>query len=136
MLPAATRMFAIMLSLAISAGNIGLCAGWAAAPGARMACCMEAEGGCGMHAPTPADPHGRHHASQQQADACCAVSEGKQTSQSSPTFTLTIGFAVIRSASAVSDVVPVPVLREPWRFSPAGSAASVPHRVLHSVFLV
>jgi hypothetical protein len=126
---------AMLLMLVLSAGNIGLCAGWTAAAADRMACCVE-NTACPMHDSDSHASHSRHGVTQAQADACCATSEQRQSSQSSPTLTVTLSFAALRTATPLSVVLPAPVLRDAWRMAVPISTATVPKHVLHSVFLV
>jgi hypothetical protein len=129
------RSSALLLTLALSAGNIGLCAGWTAAAEARMACCSDGPG-CPMSVSNSDDSHSRHGVTQEQADACCAVSEGGASGQSNPSFVVTINLAVVRTANASPHAVTDLVLRDAWRLAVPVSPASVPKHVLHSVFLV
>jgi len=129
------RSSAMLLTLALSAGNIGLCAGWMAAAEARMACCSDS-GACPMSVSNSHDSHSRHGVTPEQADICCAVSERGKSSQSNPSFVVTSNVAVVRTADACPYAVPDLVLRDLWRIAAPISPASVPKHVLHSVFIV
>jgi hypothetical protein len=129
------RWSAMLLTLALSAGNIGLCAGWTAAAEARMACCSDRPA-CPMSVSDSDDSHSHHGVTQEQADTCCAVSEGGTSSQSNPSFVVATNIAVVRTAHASPHVVPDLVLRNVWRLAAQVSPASVPKHVLHSVFIV
>ena len=129
-----SRLIALAIAAFMGAGNLALCAGWAATPEARMACCAD-EDNCPMH--KGSDSSGAERViSQRQADACCAVSEGQQSNQSTPTFVTVISSAVL----GVGVVVPVPapplVLSDGWRTVAPIPIAPVPKHVLLSVFLV
>lgn len=72
------RIYALVLTLALLAGTPAACAGWTAAPEARMACCA-GDAACPMHDASAPDHGGRQVGShgplaQQAADACCAAS--------------------------------------------------------------
>ena len=124
------RAFALLLTVALAAGNVGVCAGWTASATARMACCAD-DAGCPMEASVA---HAHRTMSQAQADACCAVSE-RQTTNS--TRTVAVGSALIglRAAFSLSQSLPAPGLRKAWIVPPL-CGPSVPRHVLHSVFLV
>ena len=125
----------MVLTLALSAGNIGLCAGWTLAAEARMACCSDSPA-CPMSVSNSDDSHSRHGVTQAQADTCCTVSEGGTSSQSNPSFVVAITFAVVRTANASPHAIPDLVLRDVWRLAAPVSPANVPKHVLHSVFIV
>ena len=122
------------LGLILLGGNGVVCAGWAATPEARMACCSDGE--CPMHmgeSPTSASKGVR---TQAQADACCAVSEPTQSSQPSPTFTAAISSAELGSGIAVLISSPRFAASDGWRTTAPIALAPVPRHVLLSVFLV
>ena len=126
----------VALSLALLAGNVAVCAGWAATPEARMACCAD-EDNCPMHKGGDSQIAGSEGViSQAQADACCASSERQQSSQSTPSFDTVISSAVL----GVGVVLPMPapglVLSDGWRAVAPIPIAPVPRHVLLSVFLV
>jgi hypothetical protein len=83
-----------------------------------------------------------HHAegadlvTQAQADACCAASEHDHSSQSSPTFVVTISSAVLGPGVVVRVTAPALVLSDAWRTVGPIPPAPVPKYVLLSVFLV
>src|SRR5687768_7522998 len=83
------RASAIVLTLTLFGGNVAICAGWAATPEARMACCAEGIE-CPMHKSDSPDADGQREVTQAQADSCCASSEGSRSGPSAPTFTVTI----------------------------------------------
>jgi hypothetical protein len=81
------RLAALAAILAISVGNAAVCAGWEAAPEARMACCA-ADAACPMH-----QPESHHHGSMQggsqtQADRCCAASGRNESATATSLFVL------------------------------------------------
>jgi hypothetical protein len=128
------RLSALLVTLALSAGNVAVCAGWMATPEARMACCSEA-GPCPMHKSDSPNSNSSQAVSQAEADSCCAASEDDQSSQSSSTFASTISVAVLGTPSQLptaSDVAPRAASRAAVPLPPS----HVPKHVLLSVFLV
>src|SRR5688572_13110784 len=105
------------MTLALLAGNVALCAGWAATPEARMACCAEGAA-CPMHRPAPPDSHTQRVLSQAQADSCCASSERNTSSRSTPSFVVAISAAVLGPAIVLPTDVPALVLSNEWRKVP------------------
>ena len=134
MLVFSRRLSALLLTLALSAANAAVCAGWMPTPEARMACCAEGET-CPMHKSDSPNSNSAQTVSQAEADSCCAASEDDQSSQSSSTFASTISLAVIGTPR------PLPIASD-IAMRAAGSAAvplpprHVPKHVLLSVFLV
>jgi hypothetical protein len=124
------RAFALLLTLALTAGNIGVCAGWAASAAARMACCAE-DAACPMDT-SVAHTHGTM--SQAQADSCCAVSE-RQSTDSRRTVAAVDTPTALRPAFSLWQTVPAPLLRRAW-IAPPRCGPGVSRHVLHSVFLV
>jgi hypothetical protein len=124
-----SRLAALALATVLSVGNVAVCAGWAATPEARMACCVGSSD-CPMHA--GGHDHGRM--TQAEADSCCAASETDR-SQSSP---LTL------AALSVPPVLPwtVAVLTDAARSSLRADPVAPPHlnqrarHLLLSVLLV
>lgn len=129
------RMSAAVLAIALSAANGAVCAGWLPTPEARMACCSEGAP-CPMHKGESQSSGSGRVISQAQADACCASSEQKTSSQSSPTFVAAISSAVLGTGIALPATVPALVLSDGWRTVAPIPAAHVPKHVLLSVFLV
>lgn len=112
-----------------------MCAGWAATPQERMACCAEG-GACAMHT---RDTHGAastHSLTQVQADACCAASEREHSSPSTLTFVAVVTVAVLGPGTVLPASVPALVLSDDWRTHTPIPAPLVPKHVLLSVFLV
>lgn len=127
---------AVLLALALGAGNAAWCAGWMPTPDARMACCSD-EASCTMHQ-SHSDTHdvgSKRVVSQAEADRCCAASEGDASVPSGSTvaFVVTLGLVI--------GPVPAPIPqaeahRDLWRASVPIPAARVPKHLLLSVFLV
>jgi len=128
-----SRLVAVAIVAFMATGNLALCAGWAATPEARMACC--ADENCPMH--RGGESSGSDLIiSQAQADACCAVSEGQRSNQSTPTFVTVISSAVLGAGVVVPMPAPTLVLSDGWRTIAPIPIAPVPRHVLFSVFLV
>jgi hypothetical protein len=127
------RLPTVLLTFALSASPVALCAGWMATPEARMACCSEA-GACPMHK-SDAPDHSPRAVTQAEADRCCAASgqDGPAPSSSASTLAAPAGVVlgpvplVLPSAAAQPHVLRklVPVTR-----------THVPKHLLLSVFLV
>ena len=135
MLTFGRRFSAAALSLALLAGDVAQCAGWAATPEARMACCAD-EATCPMHRSEGQGAGDRRIVTQVQADGCCAASEPDRSDQSTPTFAATISSAVLGTATALPATLPVFVLRGAWQVAVPLPPSSVPKHVRLSVFLV
>ena len=130
----ANRLSAVFLTLALVAGQAGVCAGWMATPEARMACCSD-QGLCLMHKSDSADDESKGVVSQAEADRCCAASEQDDSAPSptGPAFSVTLAVAL----SPVSALIPAPQAAvELWRASVPIPTAHVPKHLLLSVFLV
>jgi len=125
------RCPALVLTLALASGNMAVCAGWAATPEARMACCTD-DGACPMHT---SESSSNRSITQAEADSCCASSEGDESTQSKPTgaalSNAVLGPAVILPVSA-----PALSLKASWRTVVPVRSTPVPKYVLLSVFLV
>lgn len=129
----ANRLSVVFLTLALVAGQAGVCAGWMSTPEARMACCSDA-GPCPMHKSESEDGSTRV-LTQAEADRCCAASEQDDSAPSptGPAFSVTLAVALsplpallpqLESHASISRAsVPIP-------------PAHVPKYVLLSVFLV
>lgn len=128
------RLSVAFLTLALVAGQAGVCAGWVATPEARMACCSE-DGPCPMHKSDSEDDESERVVSQAEADRCCASSERDESAPSSPSFALADGLVPI--ASPVPFVVPdIAWVGDSWRTVVPIVATHVPKHLLLSVFLV
>ena len=129
------RLAAVALTFGLVAGNAAICAGWMPTAEARMACCAD-DAECPMH---KGDSHHSGSArvlTQAQADSCCALSEGKNSNQSSLTFVAAITAAVLGDGIILPANVPGLVLSGEWRTSAPIPVEPVPKHVLFSVFLV
>lgn len=127
------RLSAVLLTLALAAGQAGVCAGWMPTAEARMACCSD-DGPCPMHKSDSEDGQTRV-ITQAGADRCCALSEQDDSSPSptSPAFFVTLAVAL----SPVAVLLPPPdVHASIWRASVPIPTAHVRKHVLLSVFLV
>jgi hypothetical protein len=116
------RLAALAAILAIAVGNAAVCAGWEAAPEARMACCA-ADAACPMH-----QPESHHHGltrgvGQTQADSCCAASGRNESASATSVFVLsdTITAAPVPHPAVLTAIAPsarrwralVPLLHSP-----------------------
>ena len=129
------RLAVVFQTLALIAGQAGVCAGWMPAPEARMACCSE-DGPCPMHKSDSEDDGSTRVVSQAEADRCCAASERDDSAPSptAPAFSLTLPVAPSPVPSLLSEPEPHSSV---WRASvPIPTAAHVPKHLLLSVFLV
>jgi hypothetical protein len=128
------RLSAAALTLALFAGNGAVCAGWAATPEARMACCSD--DACPMHKSESSDSHTQRVISQADADSCCASAESGTSGPSTPPFAITLSPAVLGAGIILPADTPALVLsRASWNLTPI-PASPVPKHVLLSVFLV
>jgi hypothetical protein len=128
------RALAAILGLILLGGNAMVCAGWAATPEARMACCSDGE--CPMHMGESSTGGSEGVRTQSQADACCAVSEPTQSSQPGPTFTAAISSLEPGSSVAVLISSPRYAANDGWKTTAPIALAPVPRHVLLSVFLI
>lgn len=128
------HLASLVAVLALSAGNLAACTGWASTPEARMSCCA-ADPECPLHdADSPAAVV-TTVVSQEQADSCCAVSEGRDSNLPTTAF---VPPAPLGLASG-----PLPALVSAPQ-SPAPTAlallpfprSAVPTHLLLSVFLI
>ena len=127
------RLSAVLLTLALAAGQAGVCAGWMASPEARMACCSD-DGPCPMHRSESQDESIRV-LTQAEADRCCAASEQDDSAPSptGPAFFVALAIAL----SPVPALIPDPPAHvELWRASVPIRTTHVPKHLLLSVFLV
>lgn len=129
------RVSAVMLTLALVAGHAAECAGWAATPEARMACCADGAA-CPMHKSDSSGSHDHGELSQAQADSCCAFSGRDASAPSLPTLALPISAAVAGTPIKLPAETPALVLSDAWRSVTPPPAGSVPKHVLLSVFLL
>jgi hypothetical protein len=127
------RFSVVLLTLALAAGQAGVCAGWMATPEARMACCSD-DGPCPMHKSESEDGSTRV-VTQAEADRCCAASEHEDStpSQSNAAFFVTLAVAL----SPIPGLLAAPEAHaDIWRASVPIPASHVPKHLLLSVFLV
>jgi hypothetical protein len=128
------RFPALVLTLALASGNVAVCAGWAATPEARMACCSEG-GACPMHTSDTNNASDRV-ITQAQADSCCASSEQDDSTQPSPNVAVAFSSAVLGTGIILPVSVPALVLSDSWRAVVPIPSTAVPKHLLLSVFLV
>ena len=128
-----TRLASVVAVLALGAGNLAACTGWESTPEARMACCAT-DPDCPLHDATSPDS-GVTVVSQSQADSCCAVSEGRDSSLPTPAFVPSATLAV--ASGLLPAVVPAPASRpSAWLMLAPLPRSAVPTHVLLSVFLI
>jgi len=129
------HLAALAAILALSVGNVAVCAGWQPTADARMACCMS-DANCSMQ-----KQEGHDHSSsssgvsQTQADSCCAAST--QRRESSPAASIFASSAVIALLPAVVISAPttVPATHE-WRPLAPLPVSTIPTHLLLSVLIV
>jgi hypothetical protein len=128
------RLSALAVTLILVGGNVALCAGWAATPEARMACCVD--GDCPMHKGRSDEASSQHIVTQAEADACCATSERDQSESTNPTVVAAISAAVLGTGVVLPISTPPLVLTDGWRPEAPVPIMPVPRHILLSVFLV
>lgn len=128
------RLTAAVAVLALSVGNLAVCAGWRATPEARMACCQD-ESTCPMHKSTGHDSAAHHHLTQAQADSCCAGSEQNESATTGSAFVAS-GVVALAPATVPLVVMPTVAALEKWRALVPLRPSTVPKHLLLSVFLV
>lgn len=128
------RLAALAAVLALSVGNIAVCAGWQLTPDARMACCMS-ETGCPMHKPDGHDHSSKRSVTQKQADSCCAASTERRDSSAAASVFASSGAIALLPTAVFSVVRNLPVAGE-WRAPVPLPLSSVPKHLLFSVLLV
>ena len=127
------RLSALLLSLALSASHVALCAGWMTTPEARMACCSEGAA-CPMHKSDSPESSSKSGVTQAEADSCCAASE-RDSAPSASVFMLAVSFGVV--PSPVPLVLPSAIApSRAWRLLVPAPSTHVPKHLLLSVFLV
>jgi hypothetical protein len=129
------RLTAALLCLGLSAGNAAVCAGWAATPEERLACCAEG-GECPMHGSRSHASGSTRLVTQAQADGCCAASERDQSSSSNPTAATAISAAVLGVGVVPPAIAPALVATDAWRTDAPVPIPPVPRHILLSVFRV
>ena len=134
MLGFSKRLSAVVVTLALAAGQAGVCAGWMASPEARMACCSD-DGPCPMHKSDSENEESTRVVSQAEADRCCAASEQDDSAPSPSNLAFSVTLAVV--ISPVPVLIPEPEAHaDVWRASVPIPDAHVPKHLLLSVFLV
>jgi len=128
------RVLAFALALTLLGANGALCAGWAATPEARMACCADAD--CPMHRGSREASQSAHALTQAEADACCAKSESRQADTSSPTAVVALAAPVLDAGLVLPPSLPARISVDAWRRDAARVVSPVPRHILLSVFLV
>lgn len=125
---------AALLILVMMAGNLGVCAGWAATPEARMSCCKSGEScpmshseGTGGAAPA---------LTQAQADACCASSEPDGSTPSAAPTASAITVAVLGLGVLVPPPTRIDRLHPAFAADPPDAQTAVARHVLLTVFLI
>ena len=128
------RLAALGAVLALSIGNVAVCAGWQATPEARMACCRSAAS-CPMHKPRGLDHSSRNGVSQTQADSCCAASAERRESSSAASTFASSGVIALAPAPVFSVAATVPAPQE-WRALVPRPVSSVATHIFLSVLLI
>jgi hypothetical protein len=130
------RLTTVFLAIALLAGNVGVCPGWAATPEARMACCDE-NGTCPMRRGQSDKSASGKALTQAQADSCCASSErDESTGPDLAANVVAISSAVLGDGVVIPTSIPALVLSDNWRTVVPIPIAPVPRHVLLSVFLL
>lgn len=130
----ARRFLALTTISAMMIGSSGICVGWTASADDRRACCVE-ETGCPKHEVPMHHPHASTGVTQAQADACCAATESRRSSPTTPHLTRTASVSLAPSAlSLIVDQPAAPFLCT--RTAPARPPGTVPRHLLLSVLLV
>lgn len=129
------RLTTVFLAIALLAGNVGVCPGWAATPEARMACCDE-NGTCPMRRGQSDKSTSGKALTQAQADSCCASSERDESTGPDLAAVVATSSAVLGDSVIIPNSIPALVLSDSWRTVVPLPIAPVPRHVLLSVFLV
>jgi hypothetical protein len=130
------RLFAVLVCVGLITGPAAaVCAGWAATPQARMACCAD-DANCPMHKGASHHSTSGNALTQAEADSCCASSEGEDSSPSTPTFVAAISLASSGPGIVLPVSEPALVLSDGWRTAAPVPTPPVPRHLLLSVFLV
>jgi hypothetical protein len=129
------RLSVIVLMIALAGADAAVCAGWAATPEARMACCAN-DVACPMHKSDPHESRAGRVLTQAQADSCCASSERPQPGPSTTSGAGAISPAVLGVAVVLPASVPILVLTDGWRTAAPMPTSPVPRHIILSVFLV
>lgn len=128
------RLTAAVAVLALSIGNVAVCAGWRPTPEARMACC-QGESTCPRHKSAGHGSASHHQLTQSQADSCCAGSEQNESATTRPTL-VSSGVVALAPTTVPPVVMPTVAALDEWRALVPLRASTVPKHLLLSVFLV
>ena len=131
MLVVAARTVAAILIAVLTAGPVGLCAGWQTTAEERMACCAEGVA-CPMHKADRHQSDGKQAITQAEADSCCAASERDTSSSAKGSIVISPALQQTTVALAAADSSRLLVPRDPI----PDRAAPVSRHLLNSVFLV
>jgi hypothetical protein len=131
--PLFDRLPALILVLAMAAGNVALCQGWEPTREARMACCAEGVS-CPMRKAAVDTHTSRRQVSQADADRCCASSEQDDAAPSA-TYVLSASVALAPVTLPAMDVAFL-WQRASWPPEPPPPSQSVARHLLLSVFLL
>ena len=127
------RLLTVLVLFGLVTADVAVCAGWAATPEDRMACCSE--DACPMHEHDSAESGSHHDLTQAQADSCCAASERDDAAQPSSSAAPAFSLALVPSAAPV--VLPEPVNTSHFRQTLVPiPRAHVPTHLLLSVLIV
>lgn len=126
-------LLALLLTLALSAGDPALCAGWIAAPDLQMACCADDQT-CPMHAPDAEGAGSTHHDVRHAADNCCMASGQADARPIAATTVVSPSHGVVTCTD--SHLRLPPTSAGPARTLARSPGPHVPRHVLLSVFLV
>ena len=130
------RTAAFFVVLTLAAAGWAECAGWQAAPEARMACCSD-HGDCPMHGSTGSRPVSGRVVTQAQADSCCAASGTDDSTPSAVAFSLSLSAVLVPSTlSTMPPVMVPPASFAAWRIQVPLPPGHAPKHVLLSVFLI
>ena len=128
------RLAATAAVLALSFGNVAVCAGWRATPAERMACCQD-ESKCPMHESAGQGSASHHQPTQSQADSCCAASAQNESATTRAAL-VSSGVAALAPATVTVVVMPMVAALDKWRALVPLRVSTVPKHLLLSVFLV
>ena len=125
------RTVAATLIAVLTAGPVGLCAGWQTTAEERMACCAEGVA-CPMHKADRHQSNGKQAITQAEADSCCAASERDTSSSAKGSIVISPALQQTTVALPAADSSRLLISRDPV----PDRAAPVSRHLLNSVFLV
>jgi len=131
-----SRGSALLLTLALTAGDAALCTGWFPTPDVRMACCADDQP-CPMHAPEAEGAASAHHKTQStpEDEDCCILSGHPDAVPAASTTAVSASHGVV-SGTDSRPQAPAPVLAGLARTFAWPPGPHVSRHVLLSVFLV